>query len=242
MNHDESSKEKIAFHIKVPDGPMIASAEAQRSEQELLACYKSKGPRRETLKPLAIFYSRVGDQEKAYQFLKLWMKHTKKKAELAESLLMSGQLAEQIENYEAAIKFYQQGLTYQHQEQTISYFLNNNLAYCLNQLGQYKKAISFCEAAIRYDHTRANVYKNYGVSLAGLKRHGAAAKIWIKALHVDVSDTRALELLEELMRLHDQDIRQAIPDIDEQLTACRQAVASAKTGRFADWARGLTLN
>ncbi len=231
-----------SFYIKIPDGPQITSAEAHRSEQELLARYKAKGPRAQTLKPLAIFYSRVGDQEKAYQFLKLWMKHAKSREEMAESLLMSGQLAEQIHHYKDAMVFYKQGLNYKHDNRLISFFLNNNLAYCCNQLGAYEEAIGYCEAAIQFDQSRANVYKNFGVSLAGLERFVEAVQIWIKALHVDVSDSRALQLLENLMGKHGEQIRQALPQVDQDIEACRRAVASARTGRFADWARGLTLN
>ncbi len=241
-NSPKKPSHNQSFYIKIPDGPQITSAEAHHSEQELLARYKAKGPRAQTLKPLAIFYSRVGDQEKAYQFLKLWMKHAKTKEELAESMLMSGQLAEQIGHYQEAMVFYKQGLTYKHANKLISYFLNNNLAYCCNQLGAHEEAITFCEAAIHYDQSRANVYKNFGVSLAALGRYAEAAQIWIKALHVDVSDSRALELLEKLMQEHGEKVREAVLTVDEEMAACRRAVASARTGRFADWARGLTLN
>jgi len=116
------------------------------------------------------------------------------------------------------------------------------MAYCLNHLGYHEEATNFCEAAINHDHSRANVYKNFGISLVGLNKVVAAAKIWIKALHVDVSDNRSLALLEKIMASHGEQIREEIHDIDEQIESCKSAVASAKTGRFADWARGLTLN
>lgn len=239
---DDKKKEEQPFYIKMPDTPQVVSAEAQRSEQELLANYKAKGPRAETLKPLAIFYSRVGLQEKAYQYLKLWMKHAKNQEEMAESLLMSGQLAEQVKQYDAAITFYKEALKYKCENKLISFFLHNNLAFCLNETSEFNDAMKHCEVAINIDNSRANVYKNFGISLQGLEKYGEAAKIWIKAVHIDISDTRSLKLLEALMVDHGETVKESIPDIEEQLDASRRAATSAKTGRFADWARGLTMN
>ncbi|MBN1595553.1 tetratricopeptide repeat protein [candidate division FCPU426 bacterium] len=231
-----------AFYIKVPEIPQVASAEADHLEQQLLSNLKARGPRSETLKPLAVFYSRVSRQEHAYQYLKMWMKHAKNKEELAECLLMSGQLAEQVGQPEPAIAFYREALAQNAGDAQINYYLHNNLAYCLNLQGEFEKALTHCETAIKIDPSRANGYKNLGVSQAGLGRYAQAAKAWIQATHVNVSDARACELLSQCLEEHAEALRREIPDIDEQASHCRRAVQTAQTGRFADWARGLTLN
>jgi len=243
MAEDKPEKDpRDPFLIKIPDLPQVGSADATRTEQELLANLKAKGPRGETLKPLAIFYSRVGQQEKAYQYLKVWMKYTRNKAELAECLLMSGQLAEQIQQPASAVAFYREGLKHGTDDPKVAYYLHNNLAYCLNQTAEYEEASRHCEAAIALDGSRANAYKNLGVTQQALGRLGDAARSWIKALHVDASDDRSLELLEQLVANQREAVIAALPDIDAQLEACRRATAAAKNGRFADWARGLTMN
>ncbi|MCK5243310.1 tetratricopeptide repeat protein [bacterium] len=239
----EKDKESIeSFYVKMPDMPQVGSAEATQAEQQLLAHLKSRGPRAETLKPLVVFYSRVGQQERAYQYLKMWMKYTKNRDELAESLMMSGQLAEQVGQPEPAISFYREALLQHSEDYKINYYIHNNLAYCLNTQGEPEKAIKHCDAAIKLDPSRANAFKNLGVSLSGLGKYAEAANMWLKATHVDVSDSRALDQLEKLVAKQREAIVPDIPDIDDKLKACRRAVESAKTGRFADWARGLTLN
>jgi len=241
----EQKKDKTiieSFYVKMPEVPQVGSAEAEKTEQQLLARLKVRGPRAETLKPLAIFYSRVAQQERAYQYLKMWMKYSKDKEELAECLLMSGQLAEQVGQPEPAISFYREALAQKSENFKTNYFIHNNLAYCLNIRGEFEKAIQHCQAAIKLDPSRPNAFKNLGVSLAGLGRYTEAVHMWIKATHVDVSDPRAFDLLEQLIRDHRESVLKEIPDIDEQVEACRRAIQTAKTGRFADWARGLTLN
>jgi tetratricopeptide (TPR) repeat protein len=243
---DPSPKDKAedidSFFIKMPDLPLVSSAEAAATEKDLLSRYKSRGPRSETLKPLALFYSRVAQHEKAYQYLKVWMKYARNKNELAECLLMCGQLAEQIDQPGSAVSFYQEGLKHGSEDYKVNYYLHNNLAYCLNQQAEYEAAMNHCERAIAIDSTRANAFKNLGLSLEAQGRYGEAAKTWIKAVHVDASDTRSLELLEKLTADHYDAVKAILPDIDTQREACRRAVSTAKIGRFADWARGLTLN
>ncbi len=236
------ARDPDSFFIKLPGAPQVGTAEAQRQERELLERLRRKGPRAETLKPLVIFYSRVGQQETAYRYLKTWMKHSKQPEELSECLLMSGQLAEQVGQVQAAAAFYREGLELKPEAVAVNYFLHNNLAFCLNSLFEYEAAASHCHKAIEYDPSRANAYKNLGASYHGLGQYAQAAAMWLKALHIDVSDGRPLELLENLLTAQLEAVQREIPDVQEQLTECRHAVQSAKGGRFADWARGLTFN
>ncbi|MCD4812229.1 tetratricopeptide repeat protein [bacterium] len=241
----EPDKEKgvtDAFFVKLPDTPQIGSADAEKTEQQLLARFKSHGPRGETLKPLAVFYSRVGQQERAYQYLKMWMKYTKDKAELAECLLMSGQLAEQAGQPEPAVSFYREALDQKSDDFKVNYYCHNNLAYCLNLQGDFEQAQKHCHAAIRTDPSRANAYKNLGISQEGLGKVAEAARAWIKATHVDISDARAFQLLEKLMEKNSATVTLDIPDIAAQIDSCRKAMTTSQTGRFSDWARGLPLN
>jgi tetratricopeptide (TPR) repeat protein len=124
----------------------------------------------------------------------------------------------------------------------VNYYIHNNLGYCLNQRGEYERARHHCETAIQLDPSRANAIKNLGASLAGLGKYIEAAQTWLRAIHVDASDKRAWELLDALVKERREIILEAIPDIDQQMEACRKAIATAQGGRFADWAKGLILN
>ena len=84
------------------------------------------------------------------------------KEELAECLLMCGQLAEQIQQPASAIPFYQEGLKHASNDPKVNYYLHNNLAYCLNHQAEYEEALRHCEEAMTLDSSRANAYKNQG--------------------------------------------------------------------------------
>jgi tetratricopeptide (TPR) repeat protein len=230
------------FFIKLPVQPMIQTGEEKTIERELLARYASLGPRADTLKPLVLFYSRVGQPREAYEYLRLWFSKTKVREEKAEILLMCGQIAEQVERISEAIDFYREGIKLKPKQPSVQYFLHNNVAYCLNQKAEYTEAMEHCQMAFEIDSTRSHAYKNMGLAMMGLGRYAEAAATWIKALHVDASDRRSLDLLESLLSSQSEVIKSEIPDIQQQVLACRRAVDSAGQGRFSDWAKGLTFN
>lgn len=230
------------FRIRMAEFPRIGSAEAMRMERELQERLRMQGPRARTLKPLALFYARTGNQEKAYHYLKQWMKRAEHPEALAECLLMCGQLAEQVDQVKSAIAFYREALDLSPKHPQVRYFLHNNLAYCLNRLAEYKDAEAHGRHAAEIDPSRANAFKNIGTSLAGLGRYAEAARVWLQALHVDASDPRALEQLEDLYAAQGDKLCEAVPDFAGELERARRAVKTARTGRFGDWARGVTLN
>ena len=71
MKNDEKFE---SFYIKIPETPNIKTAEAKKSEAQLLNNFRLKGARAETLKPLIIFYSQVSQYNTAYHYLKIWFK------------------------------------------------------------------------------------------------------------------------------------------------------------------------
>lgn len=237
-----SEREADDFHVRIPDQPQVGSAEAMHTEAQLLAKLKRQGPRGETLKPLAVFYAQVGKQEAAYGYLKTWMRNSRDPEELAEALLMCGQLAEQVQQHKTAAAFYREALDLKPQQPRVRFFLHNNLSFCLGGMHEYEEAMAHARRAVELDPSRANAYKNLGVALDGLGRYVDAARMWLRALHVDASDDRALEHLEALAAAQGEALRERIPELDTELERCRRAVHTARRGRFADWAKGLTFN
>lgn len=103
------------------------------------------------------------------------------------------------------------------------YFLLNNRAYCLNQIGEHQEAGTYAQAAIGIDPGRHNTFKNLGVSLQGQGRFVEAAENFIRAAKMAPTDTRALAHLEELISGH-REILKEIPDLLAQLHECHEAV------------------
>jgi tetratricopeptide (TPR) repeat protein len=93
----------------------------------------------------------------------------------------------------------------------------------MNQLERYSDAEKDLREAIRLDPSRANAFKNLGLSLEGQGRFGDAARSFISAVRADASDPRALKHLEELAGQH-KEAYADIPDLDYQVFKCREAV------------------
>jgi tetratricopeptide (TPR) repeat protein len=221
---DDSSLLNNAFYVE-PDGKIVTLEEA---EKILLANLKKcEDGLESTVLDLVLLYSRLGRQETAMQHLDRLICATIDPEKKAQYFLRMGQLMEQIRNYEGAITFYTQAFSLEPDNNTVWYFINNNLGYCLNHFDQYVEAEPYCRAAIKIDPLRQNAYKNLGISLEGQGEFTRAAESYIKAVEINAADPRALYLLEDLVRQH-KDIEIIMPDIYTQIEKCRQAVLSAR--------------
>lgn len=141
----------------------------------------------------------------------------------AECFLKMGQILEQTGDYDAAAEAYAGAFNLPPEQNATWYFLNNNRAYCLLQIGRCEEAEPLCRAAIRIEPKRQNAHKNLGIALQNLGRLGEAAKSFIRATKLHPDDTRALALLDELYRCH-REIVSEFPDFPAQLLACHELV------------------
>lgn len=149
----------------------------------------------------------------------------------AECFLKMGQTLEQAMDYAAAAEAYARAFDLPQERNATWYFLNNNRAYCLIQMGRSAEAESFCRAAIRMEPKRQNAHKNLGAALQNLGRIGEAAKSFIRATKLHPGDARALALLDELYRRH-REIVNEFPDFPAQLLACHERV-QRKSGELS---------
>ncbi|HEU4345332.1 MAG TPA: tetratricopeptide repeat protein [Candidatus Binatia bacterium] len=113
-----------------------------------------------------------------------------------------GQIAEDEENWNAAVSHYLKGLAIAPSDSTTAYFLNNNAGHCLNRLGRYSEAERYCRRAIEINPKLHYAYKNLGISLQGQGDVVGAAWVWIDATKANRADPRAFFLLEKLV--HDR--------------------------------------
>jgi tetratricopeptide (TPR) repeat protein len=63
--------------------------------------------------------------------------------------LKMGSIMERIDDYEAAITFYKQAFSLEPLDSGVSYFIHNNLGYCLNRVKRHSEAEPYCLAAIK---------------------------------------------------------------------------------------------
>jgi tetratricopeptide (TPR) repeat protein len=98
---------------------------------------------------------------------------------------------EEVQNYESALLCYSRVFSLKSGQEMDRYFMNNNMGYCLNQLGRYKEAESYCREAIKIDSRRHNAFKNLGVSLEGQGQYQRAADCYATAATIYPEDPRA---------------------------------------------------
>ena len=148
----------------------------------------------------------------------------------ASCLLMIGQAWEHAGDCKAARAAYQRAFTLPQEKNDTWYFLNNNLAFCLNKEGGHKEAEQHCRAAIKVNRRRHNAYKNLGVALEGQGRYVDAARNYLRAARLHPADTRAAELLERLMDAYAETLNGA-PKLRAQLHKY-QAETGTSTNRY----------
>ena len=218
MSNDES------FYFAIPRQPSGKPITQEEAERLLLEKLKKTGNEYlEALWSLAYFYSKTGQQKESRQYLDRLIANTDDPEKRAGAYLALGQLMEQMGNFEDAIVFYSQAFSLEPENTATWYLINNNLGYCLNITNRHAEAESYCRHAIQIDPSRQNAYKNLGISLAGQGDYPQAARNYIKATRANAADSRALDLLEQLYFEHPE-MKIEIPDIEEEIQKCRQAV------------------
>ncbi|MCX5824111.1 MAG: tetratricopeptide repeat protein [Deltaproteobacteria bacterium] len=130
---------------------------------------------------------------------------------------------EEVEDFEAAILCYSKVFLINSISEINQYFMNNNVGYCLNMLGRYQEAESYCRSAIKIVPFLHNAHKNLGLSLQGQGHYEEASECYIKAIQLNPGDRRALHHLEDLTAAHKESFSNG-KEIEEQLFYCRSLV------------------
>ena len=120
----------------------------------------------------------------------------------AECVLTMGQAMEQVGDYPVAVRYYREAMALEPTHTFTWYFINNNLGFSLNALGQFSEGELYCRKAIEIDRSRPNAHQNLGISLAGRGQSPDSARCFIAATQANAADARAFRLLEDLLKQH----------------------------------------
>jgi tetratricopeptide (TPR) repeat protein len=175
---------------------------SQNTEQLLLERLKNSSTEDDYFRWMLFvvgFYRGINKIEAATELLAGFIAAGKNLEHSAHCHLALGQIATDEHQFEAALKHFSAALDVLPKKRKVLYVLENNIGYCLNQLGRFLEAEKHCRTAIDIDWTRASGFRNLGVSLHGQGNNIAAAWALVEAAKSDFADDRARLLLEKLI-------------------------------------------
>jgi len=218
----------MQFRFTVPDLPEGEALTFDEMEQRFLEQVESddKGERDKALWNLAVVYSKSDRQQDAIQCVERLLRDEDDIEKRASCYLALGQLMEQVQDFGAACEYYRRASLHEPCDRGTWYLIHNNLGYSLNQLGSCEEAVPFLRRAIEIDPSRPNAYKNLGMACEAMGQSAEAATLYVSATRVQASDGRSLRLLEALVEAHPE-LLVDVPDLEEQLGSCRDAVRIA---------------
>lgn len=210
---------------RAPEGEALTFDEME--ERFLKQLSETKGKCVKSLTNLAQLYSRSGGHEVASRCVEKLIAQSDDPEDLAAYYLGLGCFREQARDYRGAVGFYRQALALEPGRDQTWYFILNNLAYSLNQLGDFDSAIPYLRRAIDINSRLPNAYKNLGLAYQAKGNLVEAAKLYVAATQANASDPRSLAHLEGLIASHPE-LEDHVSDLSAQLEACRRAVHFAR--------------
>jgi tetratricopeptide (TPR) repeat protein len=214
----------------MPDGEMVSIQNTERMFAIIVKGRESRDQITEFLWGLAKECWDSSYFKAAYDYIGKILSLVDDPSEKAACLLSMGRAMEQLSDYRAAVEAYLRAFELPQEQNENWYFLNNNLGYCLNQMGQYQEAEKYCRAAIDIEPGRHNAWKNLGIALQSQGLYAEAAMYLIHATKLCPTDSRALAHLEDLIAGH-REILEELPDLLTQLCECDDAVQQATEGK-----------
>jgi tetratricopeptide (TPR) repeat protein len=213
---------------KPPDGPVVEMTASEAEAMLLQRLEEEKADPTKALWQLAQFYKLNKQHEKALERLRELIKQLPDPEDKANCVFTMGQAMEQVGDYAGAVRYYKEAEALEPTHTFTWYFINNNLGFCLNTLGQFAEGEIHCRRALAIDTTRPNAHKNLGIAHCGQGRYGEAAQCFVSATQANAADPRAFHLLENLLKEHPD----LAFDFEDDLDCCRKAVEVA--GKKAD--------
>ena len=193
---------------------------------------------------MAQFYKLSKQHEKAVERLRLLLERLPDPEEKANCVLTMGQAMEQVGDYPAAVRYYKEALALEPTHTFTWYFINNNLGFSLNTLGQFAEGEIYCRRAIEIDPNRPNAYKNLGIALAGQGQYQAAARCFVSATQANAADGRAFRLLQDLVKQHPElefEFQEVIESCGKAVEAVAKKAAELRPVVHRGWRKRVML-
>jgi len=148
------------------------------------------------------FYRGINKISEAIELLEAFIKSDRNAENKAHCHLALGQIATDEKRFAVALQHFNAALALRPEKRKVKYVLHNNIGFCLNQLNRYVEAEKYCRTAIDIDWTRASAFRNLGISLKGQGNLIGAAWVLVEAINADPTDTRARQIVEQVVRAH----------------------------------------
>lgn len=146
------------------------------------------------------FYRGINKISEAIDLLDGYIRSNRNSENKAHCHLALGQIATDEKRFAGALEHFNAALALQPEKRKVKYVLHNNIGFCLNQLNRHVEAEKFCRAAIDIDWTRASAFRNLGISLKGQGNLIGAAWVLVEAINADPADTRARQIVEQVVK------------------------------------------
>jgi|SRR6266446_7043035 len=206
-----------------PQGPLVEMSAAEMEKTLLKRLQAEKSQPIEALWQLARFYQQSKQYEKGLACLRQALPQMPDAERKAHCVLALGQMMESVGDYSSAVGYYKEAFALEPVQTDAWYFINNNLGFSLNQLGQFGEGEKYCRKAIEVDPNRPNAFKNLGIALSGQGDFRGAAKCFLTATQVNAADARAFHLLEDLLKQHPE----LEYEFQDRVECCQKAIAVA---------------
>ena len=217
-----------AWFERLPSGEHLRAFTKSEAETWLSARLEESGGKDiALLEQLLNLYIRSHETDKATRCIQRLMDLVDDRRAVSCLFLRLGQIAEQINDYSSAEKFYRDSLALGPPDEDVAYWVNNNLGYCLNVLGRPAEAEAYLKRAVELLPTRSNAFKNLALCYQSLGRPVEAVEQFIAATHANAADPRSLALLEKMLE-EQPELFGMVSDLHARLANCRMAVAQAQ--------------
>jgi len=108
---------------------------------------------------------------------------------------------ESIGDFKAAVAYYKEALALEPVRTPTWYFINNNLGFSLNQLGEFTEARDLPQGD-RNRSQSSRCIQNLGLALSGQGDYRGAANCFVTATQVNAGDPRSLRHSRVLVKEH----------------------------------------
>jgi len=221
-------EKRLDFRFEIPPAPVGPVVELSLEQTEKLLLRKLDEAQADpvsALWDLAQFYKLTAQHEKALQQLRKLIELVPNPEAKANFIFTMGQAMEQVGDYPAAIRYYKEAEALEPARTFTWYFINNNLGFCLNTLGQFANGETYCRRAVQIDPGRCNAHKNLGIALSGQGLYRDAALCFVTATQANASDPRAFRLLQDVLKEHPE----LEYDFQDEVDLCGKAIEVART-------------